>query len=804
MKVLIKKLIAPPIFDDEEKTRIAVPLNVILWTMCITSFAVSIWIVLAYRLPLVPELALTLLSNLLVCIVCVGLWWLLRQGHVFMVGALLSGIVWSIMTAWIYIGEGIRNLNIAGYFLAIIIAGLILGGRAAILSSIASICAIAGAYWSEMLTPTQGVIEPFQSYHLIMTVFTLGITGLLLRYYAQSTANSFAQARENANTLRSREQFLLLLMDITRTALETLDSPTMLKMLANRLVEVLEADGCFFTLWDEATQRPFSPSMDWGKMWHVDGDVQDIEPGVVSVVKAALGTKSPVMVEDVNGSPYISESFAQRMPAHSLLILPLIAGGQKLGAVAIGFNQPHLFTLEELDKGEQAAKHIALAIAKARLVETLHRRNTELTLLNVAGQELTAMLDFERVTEQLLQAVTETIGAESASVWLWDESDLEMLICRAVFRQDRNRSLIGAQLRVGQGVAGWVAQTGESTLVPRVREDARFYPGIDQNTGFETQSLLTVPLRVRGAITGVLQVVNKNSGQFDKEDLSLVETLAASAAIAIDNARLMDALRQRTVELEIHNKELDAFAHTVAHDLKNPLTSLVGYSEFLATRYATIDPDVVNETLQTVARNGRKMTSIINALLLLASVRKMEEVAIDILDMEHIVAEVLERLASMITEYQVKIILPETWPIAMGYAAWIEEVWANYVSNAIKYGGRRDANIPPQVEFGAMPLSSFFHEENISRNMIRFWVKDNGPGLTSEAQARLFTKFERLGQIRIEGHGLGLSIVRRIVEKLGGQVGVESEVNVGSLFWFTLPAYEKYSQVAEDNGYLRY
>jgi two-component system, sensor histidine kinase and response regulator len=104
----------------------------------------------------------------------------------------------------------------------------------------------------------------------------------------------------------------------------------------------------------------------------------------------------------------------------------------------------------------------------------------------------------------------------------------------------------------------------------------------------------------------------------------------------------------------------------------------------------------------------------------------------------------------------------------------VAEVWANYLSNAIKYGGD-----PPRAELGAdLPADG----------RVRFWVRDNGPGLSPEDQARLFAPFERLHQVRAQGHGLGLSIVRRIVEKLGGEVGVESAVGQGSTFWFTLPA----------------
>jgi signal transduction histidine kinase len=116
--------------------------------------------------------------------------------------------------------------------------------------------------------------------------------------------------------------------------------------------------------------------------------------------------------------------------------------------------------------------------------------------------------------------------------------------------------------------------------------------------------------------------------------------------------------------------------------------------------------------------------------------------------------------------------LPELWPLAIGYEPWVEEVWANYLSNGLKYGGR-----PPYLELGS----------SIGTGAIRFWVRDHGSGIPAAAQSHLFTSCGENGRLNTPEHGLGLPIVQRLVEKLGGQVGVESEPGMGSLFFFTLP-----------------
>jgi PAS domain S-box-containing protein len=220
-------------------------------------------------------------------------------------------------------------------------------------------------------------------------------------------------------------------------------------------------------------------------------------------------------------------------------------------------------------------------------------------------------------------------------------------------------------------------------------------------------------------------------------------------------------------------EDLDAFAHTVAHDLKNPLGTIRGYADLLVS---DLNEGEEREFAQMIVSGADKMNDIILSLLLLAGVRTLEEVPANPLDMHAIVADAQRQLALMIQEHKAEVVLPGNWPQVVGYSPWIEGVWTNYVSNAIKYGGN-----PPRIELGA---------DSQSDGIVRFWVRDNGSGLTEEEQARLFTPFTRMEQANIEGHGLGLSIVKRVLEKLGGEVGVESRLGAGSTFWFTLPAAE--------------
>lgn len=254
-------------------------------------------------------------------------------------------------------------------------------------------------------------------------------------------------------------------------------------------------------------------------------------------------------------------------------------------------------------------------------------------------------------------------------------------------------------------------------------------------------------------------------------------------AITIAMARFQDMMKLRRMNeaLEARNEELDAFAHTVAHDLQNPVARIVGFAETLSTSAESLPEEEMRNFLSVIARDGRRMSRIIDELLLLAGLRQIDATLVPV-DMGRILEEVQERLIDAIEGTEATLSLPDHWPAAQGYAPWLEEVWVNYISNAIRYGGR-----PPKVRLGAEVRPGPEGETG----EILFWVEDNGEGIAPEEQEVLFRPFTRLEQVKTEGHGLGLSIVRRIVEKLGGEVGVESEVGEGSRFWFTLPAAEE-------------
>jgi len=237
-----------------------------------------------------------------------------------------------------------------------------------------------------------------------------------------------------------------------------------------------------------------------------------------------------------------------------------------------------------------------------------------------------------------------------------------------------------------------------------------------------------------------------------------------------ERQRAEAALQAANEQLQEQNEALDAYAHTVAHDLKQPLTAVGMHADMLANFGEQLDKKRFRRSLLKIKQASDRAIRIIEDLLLLATIAD-EEIETRPLAM----AEILETVKGelRIENGQLKYDV-DKWPSALGYAPWVEAVWANYVSNGLKYGGS-----PPRLQLGAVRQGD---------GMVRFWIKDNGPGLSKKDQERLFIPFNRLHIERASGYGLGLSIVRRIVQRLDGTVGVESAPGEGSTFYFTLPA----------------
>lgn len=298
------------------------------------------------------------------------------------------------------------------------------------------------------------------------------------------------------------------------------------------------------------------------------------------------------------------------------------------------------------------------------------------------------------------------------------------------------------------------------------------------------QSHLLIPLESEDEKPGSLNFAAYAPNAFALEDRRTANLLAAQIANGLRNVRLRrEAARARQesqhylARLKAGAHEVDEFSYAVAHDLKSPLHLLTGYVSLLQLVLDEHDNSEVQSYLKEVENASKNMGRIIDQLLWLAQLSNARAVAVPV-DMSSVARRSLWRFTPELKRQRMTIRIQPDMPLALGQEGWVEEIFANLIGNAIKYIG--EDNDDPQISVSG--------SKNSQSGMARYEVTDNGIGIAEHDKARIFELFTRLRLVSSDGHGLGLSIVSRIVQRLGGEVGVQSAIGVGSTFWFTLPA----------------
>lgn len=375
------------------------------------------------------------------------------------------------------------------------------------------------------------------------------------------------------------------------------------------------------------------------------------------------------------------------------------------------------------------------------------------------SRSLNSTLSLPPLLEQIIDAGRELTNSAASSIMLVDRKTGELHFEAATgVRSQEIRSVV---VPMEGSVAGWVAQHNQPVIIQDARSDPRFYRQVDESIDFRTQSLIAVPMAVKGKVIGVLEAVNKLGGEsFSEEDVETLSILADQAAVAIHNALLFE--------------QSDLVAEIV-HEMRTPLTSIAGYAQMLQRQ--DIGPEQRELFAQTIQREAMRMGRLANDFLDLARLESgrtflaQEEVAL-----EPLIQEALSLLRLQAEEKGVVLQtrLPPSLPVVLGDASRLKQALINLLANAVKYSRAGD---------------SVTVEAQVGEREVTVGVIDTGPGISAEAQKRLFQKFYRVSSSEQEtvGSGLGLAITRRIVEAAGGRIWVESEPGKGAAFYFTLP-----------------
>jgi diguanylate cyclase (GGDEF)-like protein len=363
--------------------------------------------------------------------------------------------------------------------------------------------------------------------------------------------NGMLEAIEQTEkALKQSEERYRAINEITVAAINSNDLGEMLDLLADRMSELIGADSCYLTLWDEQSSvvRLASASRPYAQQYK---DLQ-IEPGEASITAAMLETGHELVAEDVSNSPYISPRIARLFQVRSLLGVPLIADDQKLGAVLLAFNQPHRFTRSEIDLSKQASRQVALSVLKMNLLRKSQQRAQEAETLRLSGATVASTLDPEEAIKRILDQLERVVPYDSASVQLLEDGFLEIRAGRGWPEPD---SVVGLRFPIPGDNPNTVVITQQKPYILGDAEEV--YSTFRSEPHAHIRSWLGVPLKIHDQVIGMLAVDKTQPHFYKSNHIDLVTAFADQVSISLENARLYAEERRRA-------KELDALQATVA------------------------------------------------------------------------------------------------------------------------------------------------------------------------------------------------------------------------------------------------
>ena len=324
-----------------------------------------------------------------------------------------------------------------------------------------------------------------------------------------------------------------LLNQITHAAIGTKDLESMLQTLADHLGELFNADGAFLTLWDEGLQRVI-PKAAYGALKGIY-PTYFADPGEKTITESALTIGHVIVIEDIYNSPHLSRRIAGLFPNRSMLALPLIADGRKQGAAIIAFNQSHIFSPREISLGEQVGGQIALAIAKAQLLEAETRRVAQLTALQSMSQMVVSSLELNHVFETVVNILHDTFGYHYVSIYRLYENKLQ-LNAQVGYP---NESILW-EIPVSSGVMGRAVRSCQPQFIRNAMADPDFLRASQDVT-----SEICVPLLKGQVVLGTLNIESTLKHSLDESDMQLLFTFANQVVVAMENASLFEAEREQ-------------------------------------------------------------------------------------------------------------------------------------------------------------------------------------------------------------------------------------------------------------------
>jgi signal transduction histidine kinase len=597
----------------------------------------------------------------------------------------------------------------------------------------------------------------------------------LLQSIADQTAGAIVKARLLQETQQRAHQ-LSTLNEITRDLTGTLELEPLLQNMLQSAVTILNCEAGSLFLVDEqsddlvfrVTVGPVAANL-----------VGQRIPAGNGIVGRAVQTRAPVIENEAQRSPTRFAATDQQtgFVSRSLLAVPLQAKDRVLGAVEVINRRDGLpFVEEDKDLLSAFAGQAAVAIENARLYtltdQELAARVDELSVMQRIDRELNASLEMDRALRITLDWAMRQSRAEAGLIGMLEEGRLRIMAEQGY--EQRSEKLAEQLLRMELPALKSALQSGQLQRVTLMPESG----SVGLLPSAHTQ--VVIPIRREANVIGLLLLESTSDSQ---EDVAFLNRLSDHAAIAISNAQLYS-------EVQRANLAKSEFVSFVAHELKNPMTSIKGYTELLAGGAVGQVNEMQANFLHTIHTNVERMSTLVSDLndnsKIEAGRLRLDYKA---MDLSELVDEVSRSTRRQIEDKKqtLKVQLPSSLPPVWADRTRVAQILVNLVSNANKY----------TLEGGAITLAGEAvqnqWEAGGASRVVHIWVQDNGIGISPEDQLRIFQKFFRSEDSKARespGTGLGLNITKSLVEMQGGRIWFESEFRKGTTFHFTIPVAE--------------